>query len=195
MLNWLKTYKGKGISKNYFLMIAIIGLVILLLFSPEDSSLIFGLGDIFLNTDSEWGTNLGTTLFDAENSESGVGSSRDTGSSQGAGVGIYADEGGQNSAKTDYNANSMQTGIEYRLETMLNQMDGIENATILITFSGEDNSSARQYDYIYSYPPIEGILVVMDNGNDSEKALLVTHAIQALFSIEAHRIEVINRIE
>ncbi|MGN0347840.1 MAG: hypothetical protein ACI4DU_11215 [Lachnospiraceae bacterium] len=206
-MNWLKSYKGKGLQKNYFLIMAIIGLVILLLFSPEDSSLIFGLGEIFLNSDSERETNLGTNLFETDNNGSVAGNYSETGTNRGIGVGItgagtYADvtygqssRAGQTGADNTFCANSLQTGIEYRLETILNQMDGIENATILMTFSEGDNISSGKYDYTYSYPPIEGILVVMDNGDDSEKVLLVTHAIQALFSIEAHRIEVINRIE
>ncbi len=93
------------------------------------------------------------------------------------------------SSETGYGTSQFtEDETEYRLERILEQMEGIGEVDVMITrgtegdFYGTDN------------PPIEGIVVVCEDGNKSEKVLLIHDVIQALFSVDSHKIKVVKGV-
>lgn len=85
-----------------------------------------------------------------------------------------------------------QSGIEKRLEELLLQTEGCEQVRVMITFEEGKSDGVNQYDYSFTYPKINGIVVCINNGDDPRIAEKVTAYIQALFSVEAHKIRVAN---
>lgn len=94
---------------------------------------------------------------------------------------------GEKEQNTDY-----QSGIERRMEELLLQTEGCENVRVMITFEEGQSDVSGKYDYCFTYPKISGIIVCINDGNDPRTAEKVTAYIQALFSVEAHKIRVAN---
>ncbi len=77
---------------------------------------------------------------------------------------------------------------EYRLKRILEQIEGVGEVDVMITRGAEDGF------YGTGNPPIEGIVVVCKEGNESETVLLVHDVIQALFSVDSHKIKVVKGV-
>ncbi len=74
----------------------------------------------------------------------------------------------------EWNASEM----ENRLENILGQMKGIEEARVMITYKNETE--------------VEGIVVVTKNGGNSLIIQRITDVVRALFDVDAHKIKVIE---
>ena len=85
-----------------------------------------------------------------------------------------------------------QSGIEKRLEELLLQWESCDNVRVMITFEEGDTDISGKYDYCFTYPEISGIVVCINNGDDPIIVEKVTAYIQALFSVEVHKIKVAN---
>lgn len=75
---------------------------------------------------------------------------------------------------------SESTELELRLKTLLESMRNVGNVRVMIT---EQRSGE-----------IEGIVVIADGGENAVVVRQVTEVVQALFSIDAHKIKVIGSI-
>lgn len=92
--------------------------------------------------------------------------------------------------KEKYNGNVV--GLELRVENLLMQIEGCQNAYVMITFASEDMGNNKKYDYCYCYPEIDGVVVVLQTRDFSAMEEKITYMIQSLFSLDAHKIKVIN---
>ncbi|MBO5488792.1 MAG: hypothetical protein J5972_02675 [Eubacterium sp.] len=78
--------------------------------------------------------------------------------------------------------NQYETRYEKQLETILKQIEGIDKAQVMMTVSqGED----------HEYVP-NGVVVVCTGGDQAAVRREVTSVVEALFSIESHKIKVMN---
>lgn len=144
--------------------------------SRKDNLILVILGGILLMIIALPGGTKQETLAQGENTlDSGTG---DT---------YYYDATGKMEDDSDY-----QSGIEKRLEKLLLQTESCENVRVMITFKEGKNDVSGKYDYCFTYPEISGIVVCINEGDDPNIAEKVTAYIQALFSIEAHKIRVAN---
>lgn len=87
----------------------------------------------------------------------------------------------------------LQSGIEKRLENALLEMEGCREVSVLITFRETQEGYHADYDYCFIYPEIEGIAVLINDGDKPQNVEKVTAVIQALFPVDAHRITVANK--
>lgn len=75
----------------------------------------------------------------------------------------------------DSDANA--TEMEKRLENILEQMQGVGEVHVMITYQDETQ--------------IEGVVVVAENGKNAVIVQKITEIVQALFDVDAHKIKVI----
>lgn len=75
-------------------------------------------------------------------------------------------------------SNVTSTEMEIRLENILGQMQGVGEVHAMITYHDETQ--------------VEGVVVVAKNGGNAVIVKQITEVIQALFSIDAHKIKVIE---
>ena len=75
-------------------------------------------------------------------------------------------------------SNVTSTEMEKRLESILGQMLGVGEVHAMITYHDETQ--------------VEGVVVVAKNGGNAVIVKQITEVIQALFSIDAHKIKVIE---
>ena len=68
--------------------------------------------------------------------------------------------------------------MEKRLETILDQMKGIDEPRVMITYKNETE--------------VEGIVVVTKNGGNPLLIQRITDVVRALFDVDAHKIKVIE---
>lgn len=88
--------------------------------------------------------------------------------------------------------NGYATGLELRLENLLLQIEGCQNVYVMITFAMDEMGNCKDYDYCYHYPEIDGVVVVMQADDFNLMEEKITYMIQSLFSLDAHKIRVIN---
>lgn len=77
---------------------------------------------------------------------------------------------------------------ECRLKRILEQTEGVGEVDVMITRRTEEGF------YGTGNPPIEGIVVVCKEGDESETVLLIHDVIQALFSVDSHKIKVVKGV-
>lgn len=71
------------------------------------------------------------------------------------------------------------TDTEKRLENLLEQMQGIGDVHVMITYQQDD--------------VVEGIVIVADGGGNSIVVRSITEVVQALFEVDSHKIKVIEK--
>ena len=72
-----------------------------------------------------------------------------------------------------------ETDVEMRLENMLEKMQGVGKADVMITFQDEEQ--------------VEGVLVIADGAKSGVIVRDITEVVQALFEVDSHKIKVIER--
>lgn len=70
------------------------------------------------------------------------------------------------------------TDLEKRLETILEEMEGVGNARVMITLREDET--------------IEGVAVVAECGENAVMVRNITEVVQALFDVDSHKIKVIK---
>lgn len=70
------------------------------------------------------------------------------------------------------------TEVEKRLETILEGMEGVGNATVMITTANDKT--------------VEGIAIVAEGGGSAVIVRNITEVVEALFGVETHKIKVIR---
>lgn len=75
---------------------------------------------------------------------------------------------------------------ENRLENILEMIEGIGNVEVMITETEEKGL------YHESSGKIEGVVVVCECADNSEKVLLIHDVIEALFSVDSHKIRIVK---
>ena len=73
---------------------------------------------------------------------------------------------------------SQGTDVEKRLTNVLNQMEGVGNAHVMITYQEDDR--------------VEGVVVVAEGGDNAVVVRNITEVVQALFDVDSHKIKVIK---
>ena len=71
-----------------------------------------------------------------------------------------------------------ETELEKRLDNILEGMEGVGNATVMITLSEDDR--------------VEGVAVVAAGGGNAVVVQNITEVVEALFDVETHKIKVIR---
>ncbi len=83
-------------------------------------------------------------------------------------------------ADTDYSVmDKRETDVEIRLENMLEKMQGVGKADVMITFKDEEQ--------------VEGVLIIADGAKNAVIVRNITEVVQALFEVDSHKIKVIER--
>lgn len=70
------------------------------------------------------------------------------------------------------------TDIEMRLTNLLNQMQGVGESCVMITYQDKDN--------------VEGVVIVAEGGDNAVVARNITEVVKALFDVDSHKIKVIK---
>ena len=70
------------------------------------------------------------------------------------------------------------TDIEMRLTNLLNQMQGVGESCVMITYQDKDN--------------VEGVVIVAEGGDNAVVARNITEVVNALFDVDSHKIKVIK---
>ena len=70
------------------------------------------------------------------------------------------------------------TEIEGRLTNVLNQMLGVGEASVMVTYREDDS--------------VEGVVVVAQGGDNAVVVRNITEVVQALFNVDSHKIKVIK---
>ncbi len=70
------------------------------------------------------------------------------------------------------------TELELRLKAILEKTEGVGNVNVMITSKGKDE--------------VEGVAVVADGADNAIVVRKVTEIVQALFSVDSHKIKVIK---
>ena len=70
------------------------------------------------------------------------------------------------------------TEIESRLTNVLNQMQGVGEASVMVTYREDDS--------------VEGVVVVAQGGDNAVVVRNITEVVQALFNVDSHKIKVIK---
>lgn len=86
---------------------------------------------------------------------------------------VIAIPSGENPIQT-----SQGTDVEKRLTNVLNQMQGVGEVQVMITYQ-EDKS-------------VEGVVVVAEGGDNAVVVQNITGVVQALFDVDSHKIKVIK---
>lgn len=179
----LREFLGK---KENVILIILAGILLMIVAWPTEDLNKNTSGGLFpsltnRNGDSAWqmaGTNEETNIVENSNTRTSIDNHN-----------RYEDT---NLLRNDYD---LQCGLESRLEGILSKVEGCENISVMITFENQvinNYMSDMQYDYCFSYPKITGVAVVIDGKNNPEIKETVTYIIQALFSLDAHKIRVVN---
>lgn len=79
--------------------------------------------------------------------------------------------------------------LEKRLENILEQIEGVGNVSVMITYDQNKTSLYENKD-----GSVEGIVVVCESANEGEIVLCIHDVIQALFPIESHKIRIVKGI-
>ena len=83
-------------------------------------------------------------------------------------------------ADTTYSVtDKRETDVEIRLENMLEKMQGVGKADVMITFKENEQ--------------VEGVLVIADGAKNAVIVRNITEVVQALFEVDSHKIKVIER--
>lgn len=139
------------------------------------------------------------------------------------------DKGADEQDKNAYEDENVQKGIddeldyekncEERLKNILEKMNGVGKAEVMITFSNngrkeidkdikestecvekntviyERDDDTTPYVLSQSVPGIEGVLVVAEGGGDPGIDSEISDAVLALFDVEAHKIKIVKMSE
>ena len=70
------------------------------------------------------------------------------------------------------------TDIEMRLTNLLNQMQGVGESCVMITYQDKDN--------------VEGVVIVAEGGDNAVVVRNITEVVKALFDVDSHKIKVIK---
>ncbi len=81
-----------------------------------------------------------------------------------------------------------KTARELYLEQVLSEIEGVGAVSVYI------NSSVKNAGFGPEEDKPSGILVVCENGAEGETVLLINEVIEALFSIEPHKIKVVKGV-
>lgn len=73
---------------------------------------------------------------------------------------------------------SQGTDVEKRLTNVLNQMQGVGDVQVMITYQEDDS--------------VEGVVVVAEGGDNAVVVRNITEVVQALFAVDSHKIKVIK---
>ena len=117
----------------------------------------------------------------------------------------------ENTQETDQSLQEQdwQTKMEERLAEVLEQVQGVGKAEVFLTCEGtqekvvekdetetvyERDSRGNQTPYVSAeiYPPVTGVLVVAQGGDDPVVIQNIQEAVQVLFQVEAHKIKVMK---
>lgn len=88
------------------------------------------------------------------------------------------DTQGKTSWETSEEHEINTTETEKRLENILNQMQGIENVHVMITY--QDKAK------------VEGVVVVAEGAGNGVIVQKITEVVRALFDVDSHKIKVID---
>lgn len=83
-----------------------------------------------------------------------------------------------------------ETQLERRLVELLEQMEGVGNVDVMITL--EEAKEDGFYQNADKLPEVRGVLVVAEGASDSVTRVKIYEAVQALFSIDAHKISIVE---
>ena len=70
------------------------------------------------------------------------------------------------------------TELEKRLESILEEMEGVGNVNVMITLQEDD--------------AVEGVAIVAEGGDNAVTVRNITEVVQALFHVDSHKIKVIK---
>lgn len=73
---------------------------------------------------------------------------------------------------------SYASDVEMRLENMLQKIEGVGNASVMITFQESEQ--------------VEGIVVIAEGASNAVMVQKITEVVQALFDVDSHKIKVIE---
>ena len=118
--------------------------------------------------------------------------------------------------KKELSSSEYQKELEERLEQMLSQMQGVGKVDVMVTLASSEEDildknvsreeekntsdtvvyrdSNTQMPYVTSrvYPKVEGVLIVAQGAGKGEINKEISEGIQALLSIEAHKIKIVK---
>ena len=86
---------------------------------------------------------------------------------------IIAIPTGEMKTKNDHN-----TDLEQRLVSILEGMEGVGKVKVMITFTNDET--------------VEGVAIVAEGGGNSVVVCNITEVVEALFSVETHKMKVIR---
>lgn len=93
-------------------------------------------------------------------------------------------------SEADEALDEYESQMEKRLEHLLEQMDGVGKVDVMIYSGASDDE--EHYITQQKTPEVRGICVVAEGAGDSETRVKIYNAIQALFSIDAHKISIVE---
>lgn len=79
--------------------------------------------------------------------------------------------------KRELQANT-RTDLEKRLENVLGEMSGVGKVSVMITYQEDEK--------------VEGVAIVAEGGDNAVVVRNITDIVQALFSVDSHKIKVIK---
>ena len=86
----------------------------------------------------------------------------------------------QNNSLSMYDASDLnETDMEKRLQSLLQQMQGVGEAHTMITYRDDKQ--------------VEGIVIIADGGGDAVIVRNITEVVRALFDVDSHKIKVIEK--
>lgn len=97
------------------------------------------------------------------------------------------------SGKTDTSVTAMEIYAdkkEKQLEKILEKVEGIGKAEVMITLNGAEETN-RLLENTHTQK-VEGVLVVAEGAGNAQTDAEIIRAVQALFSLESHKIKVMK---
>ena len=103
---------------------------------------------------------------------------------------LASGRGGSNAAESDAQTDLTAYGeaLEKKLETMCEQVRGVGQARVMITFASGERTEVSGGDSVTRPPEVQGATVLCTGGNDSEVRASLSEMLSALLGIGASRI-------